>query len=139
MKILLAVDGSDFTRKIVDYVGSRPLFDARHDYTLFNAQSPLPPHATSAIGSAAMRDYHQEEAQKVLAPALARLRAQGFQAASEWRTGAAGDAIARRASDGGYDLIVMGCHGHGALGRLIAGSVTMQVLAHCTVPVLLVR
>jgi nucleotide-binding universal stress UspA family protein len=36
-------------------------------------------------------------------------------------------------------LLVMGSHGHGTLGNLVMGSVATQVLAHCKVPVLLVR
>jgi len=37
------------------------------------------------------------------------------------------------------DLVMMGSHGHSALGNLVMGSVATQVLAHCKVPVLLVR
>jgi len=33
----------------------------------------------------------------------------------------------------------MGSHGHSALGALLLGSVTSQVLAQCRVPVLIVR
>jgi nucleotide-binding universal stress UspA family protein len=33
----------------------------------------------------------------------------------------------------------MGSHGHGALTNLVMGSVATRVLAHCSVPVLLVR
>ncbi len=33
----------------------------------------------------------------------------------------------------------MGTHGHGALGRLVMGSVSTQVLANCSVPVMLIR
>lgn len=139
MKILLAVDGSDYTGKMLDYVTRQPLFGQEHDYTLFNAQPPLPPHAASAVGASATRDYHQDEARKVLEPALARLREGGYRASSEWRTGSAGETIARFAAEGGYDLVVMGTHGYGALGRLIMGSVATQVLANCTVPVLLIR
>ena len=43
------------------------------------------------------------------------------------------------AESGKYDLIVMGTHGHGSLGKLVMGSVSTQVLANCQVPVLLVR
>ena len=37
------------------------------------------------------------------------------------------------------DLIVMGSHGHGALGQLLLGSVTARVAATCSVPLLIVR
>jgi nucleotide-binding universal stress UspA family protein len=139
MKILLAVDGSDYTRKMVEYVAAQTLFDERHDYTVFNAQPPLPPHAASAVGAAAARDYHHDEAQKVLEPALASLREHGLHAVSAWKTGPIGETIAGFAEEGGFGLLVMGTHGYGALGRLVMGSVTTQVLARCTVPVLLVR
>jgi nucleotide-binding universal stress UspA family protein len=43
------------------------------------------------------------------------------------------------AEDGKFDLVVMGSHGHSALANLVMGSVATQVLAHCKVPVLLVR
>lgn len=140
MKILLAVDGSDYTRKMLDYLRANPaLFDVSHAYTLFNAQMPLPPHARSALGASVVHDYHEEEAQKVLQPALRTLAAQGLQAECAWKMGAPGSTIAEFARTGGYDLIIMGSHGHGALARLVMGSVTTQVLAQCIVPVLLIR
>jgi len=140
MKILLAVDGSDYTRKMLDYVTTNnTLFDASHDYTVFNAQPPLPPHARSAIGSTAAQDYHREEAQKVVDPAVAALQAKGLRAKGEWRVGYQGETIAHFAEDNKFDLVIMGTHGQGALARLVMGSVTTQVLAHCGVPVLLIR
>jgi nucleotide-binding universal stress UspA family protein len=47
--------------------------------------------------------------------------------------------IAQTARDEGADLIVVGSHGHGALRKLVLGSVTTRVLAEATVPVLVVR
>ena len=41
--------------------------------------------------------------------------------------------------DNGYDMIIMGSHGHGALGRVLMGSVSSDVLAKCGIPVLLIR
>ncbi|MGL6205521.1 MAG: universal stress protein, partial [Giesbergeria sp.] len=55
------------------------------------------------------------------------------------KVGPAGETIAKLADAGDYDLLVMGSHGHGALATLVMGSVTTQVLAHCKVPVLIVR
>ena len=140
MKILLAVDGSEYTRKMLDYVRTNAgLFDPSHTFMLFNAQPPLPPHARSALGSTVVHDYHQDEATKVLEPALAALSAQGIKAETSWKVGQVGDTIAAVAKEGGYDMIIMGSHGHGSLARLVMGSVTTQVLAQCGVPVLLIR
>lgn len=47
--------------------------------------------------------------------------------------------IAQTARDEGADLIVMASHGHGALRKIMLGSVTTRVLAEATVPVLVVR
>jgi nucleotide-binding universal stress UspA family protein len=47
--------------------------------------------------------------------------------------------IAQTARTEGCDLIVVGSHGHGALRKLMLGSVTTKVLAEATVPVLVVR
>jgi nucleotide-binding universal stress UspA family protein len=140
MKILLAVDGSDYTRKMLDYVGSNSaLFDAGHEYTVFTAPLALPPHAASAVGSAGTQAYYEDEATKVLQPAVAALQARGLKVGGEWKAGHAGETIARFAEQGGYQMVVMGSHGHSALGRLVMGSVANEVLAHCHVPVLLIR
>jgi nucleotide-binding universal stress UspA family protein len=140
MKILLAVDGSEYTRKMLDYVCSNPtLFDASHDYVLLNAQGPLPPHAKSALGSTTVHGYHEDEANKVLQPALQALAAAGLKGRSEWKVGSIGETIAAHAQEGGFDMVIMGSHGHGALARLVMGSVTTEVLSHCKVPVLLIR
>lgn len=140
MKILLAVDGSEYTRKMIDYVcANKTLFDASHAYTVFNAQPALPPHVRSTLGSKAVQEYHDEEAQKVLAPAKAALEAQGLRVAAEFKVGHVGETIAQMGDSGGYEMIIMGTHGHGSFGRLVMGSVSTEVLAKCGVPVLLIR
>lgn len=140
MKILLAADGSDYTRKMVEYVvNQRALFDPSHEYTVFNAQYPLPNHAASVVGTQATQQYYAEEGREVIDPVVERLTASGLRASGTYKAGPIGETIAEFAEKGGYDLIIMGSHGHGALGRLVMGSVANRVLAHCTVPVLLVR
>jgi nucleotide-binding universal stress UspA family protein len=140
MKILLAIDGSDYTRKMLEYVGThRELFDTSHEFVLLNAPAPVPPHARAALASATVVDYYRDEAQKVLEPAAAALQANGMTVRQEWRAGHAPETIARFADEGGFDMLIMGSHGHGALARLVMGSVTSEVLALCRTPVLLIR
>lgn len=51
----------------------------------------------------------------------------------------AADAIIETAHNQGADLIVMGSHGRRGLGRLLLGSQAAEVLAHATVPVLVIK
>ena len=49
------------------------------------------------------------------------------------------EAIVRLATTEGCDLIVMSSHGRRGAQRLILGSQTAEVLAHTTIPVLVIR
>lgn len=140
MKILLAVDGSKYTKKMLAYLTVHAeLFAAVNDFTVFTAQPPLPPRARAAVGKEVADGYHAEEAEKVLAPVCKFLARHGIDARSAWKVGPAGETIAKFAQTGKFDLIVMGSHGHNALSSLVMGSVATKVLANCSVPVLLVR
>lgn len=140
MKILLAVDGSEYTKKMLAYLTTHDnLFSAGNSYTIFTAQPQLPPRARAAVGKEIVDNYHAEEAEKIVGPVSKFLARHGIDAKSQWKVGHAGETIAKVAESGKYDLVVMGSHGHSALGNLVLGSVATQVLAHCSVPVLLVR
>jgi nucleotide-binding universal stress UspA family protein len=140
MKILLAVDGSPFTKKMLAYLTTHDeLFSPTHDYEVFNAQVALPARAKAAVGKEAVESYYREEAEKVLAPVTKFLLRHGIDAKTSWKAGHAGETIAKFAQSGDFDLLVMGSHGHGTVVNLVMGSVATSVLAHCRVPVLLVR
>ena len=140
MKILLAVDGSLYSKKMLAYLTTHSeLFSSANHYHLFNVQLDLPPHAQAAVGKAAVDAYHAEEAENIMAPIAQFLLHHGINAASSWKVGHVGQTIAQTAESDKFDLLVMGSHGHGALVNLVMGSVATQVLALCKVPVLLVR
>jgi nucleotide-binding universal stress UspA family protein len=140
MKILLAVDGSPFTKKMLAYlVTHSEMFGAHNEFTVFTAIAPLPPRARAAVGSDIAHGYYDEEAAKVAEPVVAFLARHSVTPTVVHEAGPAGELIARAATSGGFDLVMMGSHGHGALANLVMGSVATQVLAHCKVPVLLVR
>lgn len=140
MKILLAVDGSPYSKKMLAYLTTHPeLFGTHNDFTCFTAVPGLPPRARAAVGADIAQGYYDDEATNIIEPVAAFLAQHGIQPTLVHKVGHAGELIAQEATDGRYDMVVMGSHGHSALGNLVMGSVTTQVLAHCTVPVLLVR
>ena len=140
MKILLAVDGSKYTKKMLAYLTTHDeIFSASNAYSVLTVQPALPPRARAAVGKEVVNSYYADETDKVIAPVAKFLARHGISAKSEWKVGPAGETIAKFADDGKFDLLIMGSHGHGALGSLVMGSVATQVLAHSKVPVLLVR
>jgi nucleotide-binding universal stress UspA family protein len=139
MKILLAVDGSPYTKKMLAFLATHDLFTQGNDYTVFTVQPVLPPRARAVVGKEIVDRYYTDEAEKVLTPVSKFLLRHGIDAKSSWKTGHAGETIAKFADSGKFDLLIMGSHGHGTLVNLVMGSVATAVLAHCKVPVLLVR
>ena len=140
MKILLAVDGSEFTKKMLAYLATHDeLFSTSNKYTLITAQAQLPARARAVVGKEVVETYQREESEKVLAPVSTFLTRHGIDAKSITKVGHAGEIISKTADSGKFDMVVMGSHGHGTLGNLVMGSVATQVLTHCKVPVLLVR
>lgn len=140
MKILLAVDGSKYTKKMLAYLTTHEsLCNPINEYVLLTVQPALPPHVRGKLGKEMVDKYQQEEAEKVLSPVSKFMLRHGIEAKSSWKVGQAGEAIAKVADTGKFDLVIMGSHGHSAFGNLVMGSVATQVLARSSAPVLLVR
>ena len=68
-----------------------------------------------------------------------RARAVGAEATGITWAGDAGESIVEVAEAEGADLIVVGTHERGAVGRLFLGSVSDYVVRHATCPVMVVR
>ena len=140
MKILLAVDGSDYSKKMLAYlVTHEDLFTKSHTFHVFTAHPALPTRARAVVGKEIVDAYYAEESEAVLSPVTQFLLRHGINASSSWGVGSAAELISKLAEESKYDLIILGSHGHTALGNLVMGSVATQVLAHSKVPVLLVR
>ncbi len=140
MKILLAVDGSPYTKKMLAYLATHAeMFGTNNQFTLLNVQMPLPPRARAAVGAEVVKSYHEEEATKVFGPVVKFLKRHSIEPDTVSKVGHPGELIAKTADSGKFDLVIMGSHGHSALGNLVMGSVATKVMAHCGTPVLLVR
>ena len=140
MRILLAADGSKFTKKALAFlVTHEALAGADGELVVLNVQAPVPPRVKGMLGSAAVHDYHREEAEKVLNPIERFLKRHPIKFRTTWLVGSAAQEIVRTSQREKADLIVMGTHGHGLLGRALMGSVAQKVVADCETPVLLVK
>lgn len=140
MKIILATDGSPFTRKALAYLMAQEgLLAAPNELVVVHVQPPLPPGVKRRVGAAAVAQYHEEEAEKVLKPVRRYLEQRKVQFSAGWTLGVAADEIVKACKREKARLIVMGTHGHGLLGRALLGSVAQRVLSQSTVPVLLVK
>lgn len=140
MKILVAVDGSPFTKRMLAYLAAHDEWmGAQHAYTVLTVVPPVPARAAAVLSKDTLASYYKDESEKVFKPIRAFFAKQGLEADFVARQGNAGDTIAAMADKGKYDLLVLGSHGHGTLGNLVMGSVATKVVANCGVPVLLVR
>ena len=140
MKILLAADGSKFTKKALAFLAAHESLAGPEDEVIvLHVQPAVPPRVKTMVGASAVASYHREEAEKVLSPIKTFLARHAIAARFSWKTGTISDEILKAAKAEKAHLIVMGTHGHGLLGRAVMGSIAQRVVAQCDIPVLLVK
>lgn len=141
MKIIVAVDGSAYTRKALDYLAvNRAMFLEGNELVLVNVCPGIPPHARRHIAKELLDEYYADESAKVLDPVKATLADLGVSNYSiQSRHGQAAQEIVATAHEQGAGMIVMGTRGHGSLGRALMGSVATKVIAEAEMSVLLVQ
>ena len=140
MKILIAADGSSYTKRMLAYLAAHPeLLGPKHDYTVVHSVLAVPNRAAAYVGAETVRKFYEEDAEAVFKPIRAFFEQQGIHAQYVHTISHAGESIAKLADEGKFDLVVIGSHGHGELANLVLGSVATKVLAKCSTPVLVVR
>lgn len=140
MKILAAVDGSPYTKRMLAYLAAHDEWlGDQHQYTVVHAVGAVPPRAAAVLDKAVLKAYYEEEAEKVFKPIRTFFARHKMAATFVYKVGAPADVVVAMTEKDEYDLIVLGSHGHGSFGNLVLGSVATKVLAKCKVPALLVR
>ena len=140
MKILLSVDGSSYTKKMLAYlVTHNEVFHTNNDFTVLTVQPPVPPRARAAVGKEIVDNYYSTESEKIIAPVHKFLLRHGINAKTFTKVGQIGETIGKFADDGKFDMLIMGSHGHGTIVNMVMGSVATKVLANSKTPVLLIR
>jgi len=140
MKVLIAVDGSKYTRRVLAYLTAHDEWlGPQHAYTVVHAVPQVPGRAAVVLDKETLSEHYKSEAERVFKPIATFLDKQGVHADYVYKVGHAHEVIGKLAEKGKFELLVMGSHGHTTIGNLIMGSVASKVLASCKTPVLLVR
>jgi nucleotide-binding universal stress UspA family protein len=140
MKVLLAVDGSKDTKKMLAYITTHEdLLGGSTKFVVLNVQPAMTARAASFVGKEMVTEYHRTEAEGVLGPVTKFLDHHDISYTSSYRVGHAAEEILSAAKKAKVDLIVMGSRGRGAIGALLLGSVAQSILSASEVPVMVVR
>ena len=146
LRLLLAVDGSDYGESAAAFIADHPgLFGPNPTIDVIFV---APDHAKMALAEidsvtpAPTLKFFEKENQlaweNAVTPVLATLRDAGFDAKAVKRTGDAAEAIAAYAGENA-DLIVMGSHGWGKFKSAVLGSTAAKVGAATELPILIIR
>jgi len=141
MKILIAIDGSDFSHVALQNVIARP-WPANTEVKVLHVVEP-----PSLLMGREMGGYDpefemvwkalREQAKALVAKAAEKLRGAKFNVSTELVEGDPKSQIIDAARNWHADLIVLGSHGRTGLSRFLIGSVSQDVVrhAHCSVEI----
>lgn len=137
-KILIAVDGQPIAEHAAD-VAAELARALNAEVALISVVDTSQDYAAGAgIVGEDIAAAAREDAKRLLA--IVRERLSLPDSASEFaEQGAPATEIVRAAKEWAADLIVVGSHGRGIVGRALIGSVADAVLRHAPCPVLMVR
>lgn len=142
MKILIAIDGSDFSQAALQSVMARP-WPPDTEVKILNVVEP-----PSLLMGREMGGYDpefevvwkalREQARHLVEKAVEKLRAAKFNVSSELVEGDPKSQIIDIAHEWHADMIVLGSHGRTGINRFLMGSVSQGVVrhAHCSVEII---
>ena len=143
MKILLAVDGSEYSAAAVEAVTARPWPSGTTVRVLSAVERVVPPAAEVWYDAGGSLESAQQEltkrADQLTAGVAETLRASGLTTETAVRDGDPRSVIVDEAQDWSADLIVVGSHGYTGLKRWLLGSVAQSVVGHAPCSVEVVR
>jgi nucleotide-binding universal stress UspA family protein len=144
MKILIATDGSDYSKAAVNSVAERP-WPKGSEVKIISAMNV--PFAPTTEGWVMPDSYYseldrvaRERAEAAVKDAVGRIesgKASGIEIITKIISGSAGEVILDEAERWDADLIVLGSHGYSGWQRFLLGSVSHAVAthAHCSVEI----
>lgn len=140
MKILVAIDNSDFAKRVLEKALKIATMEDGATLTAFTVVNFSPYFMNVGEMPPDVRQNVRDHAQKLTEWAKEQAQAKGvsMEAAVEESYSPA-DAIVKYAEKNGFDLIVVGHKGANAIERFLVGSVAVNVVSHAHCSVLVVR
>lgn len=140
MKILVAIDDSKYSEAAVKGVAN--FFKPQTaEVKVLHVLTPIllsaPPQMSR--GYAPELEDQAKGARALVDRNAQQLREGGFKVDTLVERGDVRESILDSAANWQADLILLGCHGHKGMGRLLLGSVAESVVRHATCSVLVVR
>ena len=163
-KLLIPIDGSEFSRTILSHVRSIVSPDA-YEVTLLRVADPPPhemppPPTTTYVGAGDLAiptstttyprhtytDYRVQVEERLKLKLIGEMKREaqpleeaGFTVSREVRFGDPAKEIVDFVEREGVELVAMATHGRSGLPRLLMGSVAGKVLRRLAVPILLIH
>jgi nucleotide-binding universal stress UspA family protein len=144
MKILIATDGSDYSKAAVNSVAERPWPKGSEVKIISAMEVPFAPTTEAWVLPdsyySELDRVAREQAEAAVKDAVERIesgKASGLEIITKIISGSAREAILDEAEKWGSDLIVLGSHGYNGWQRFLLGSVSHAVAthAHCSVEI----
>lgn len=147
MKVLLAIEGSEFSKAAVEKCCQMFAEFENTEIRIISAVEPMiPPTEPFAVSADYVREIDaaaHTQASEVVSKAESEIRKRFPSLAAELSTkvvtGSPEQAVVEEAESWGADLIVTGSHGHGFWKRAWLGSVSNAIVHHAPCSVLIVR
>jgi len=146
MRILIATDGSDFSKAAIEkccQIITKPEEAAIKIVSVYQVVVPLDIHTASIEYSQELEEATRRQAEEFVKEAAAAVREcfpnSNIEITTQVSVGAADQALIETAKEWNADLVVVGSHGRGFWGRILIGSVSDSLVHHAPCSVLVVR
>ena len=143
-KVLVPLDGSQFSQCSLDYVRAIARGCNVPDITLLRVVEPLASTSTAGPAQAGGKSMakldsaNEAEARDYVLSLAKKLSGEGLPVKGEVVSGRADEAIVDYSRKNKIDLIIMSSHGRSGLSRWVIGSVADRVMQYSVIPVLLI-
>lgn len=142
-KILVAVDGSKYSERVVHYlvgiIQDGGLLGGNVEIHLVNVQTLLPTRVAQGMSRDELDSYYLEKSTQASRRAIDSLENEGIAFTFHALQGDAASRIIACSQSLGCDSIILGSHGNGVLEGIFLGSVAAKVTQLSSIPITLVK